>query len=385
MLQPMPPIPPVYPIRANVSGAGVAFADATQTRLAPPTLLQASADADRPEPRDLALNSDFGHPTYGTPQARDFLRRMKAENKASEARLPWLPKLRRAAADLKPDYWSTPKATLVDTYALLLGTGTLHAERYRQAVVDSFQSHSAEEGRQMHNWLDNVATFLRRSTELLARIVQRCGENTRPYAKAEVARLTQRGLAMLRSDGAVPAVLPMTETVVAAAEAERIRRLAELEDFYQQAMMGRGIMGLPPARDLHTFRICDSRLIFYELKDALLMAPRASFVKKMQSWPVIVSLDTVQYAPHNFHGEIVKRIDFINPDFVRSDFNNNDDVYERILQIPGEDGNSERDQYRFGRGEWTTCPQPTTPELEIQKATWFARIYAAAVRATARP
>jgi len=376
-------LPPLSP--AAYSGPIVPPARSAGRTVGKPPYDPPSELNGEPEPRQLARTDDFGYPTAGSAGAQVYLDALQRD-----AGPPVHLAVDKRGAPPQPtrlqrDYWNTPRATLAKTYADLIRTNPPAAANYRKVVTEAFSAHGGVEGERMDQWMDQVATFMRRGADLLAATLQRADANILPFVREEVTRQIDDGLALLHNEATPPPTLTPTGVVLARAEAERSRRIAEIDNFYAQALLGGKIVGLPPAKQHTTSWIVQGRLVFERLDDALRMAPRAVFVDYLYAWPPTRSIKNIQYGPLNFHGERPKRIDYRDTNFKMRFWNSADDAYKAIGASPEPHEGYEANRYHLRGGTPLPFPASTTLELELIKANAFARIHEAAWHAVQDP
>jgi len=362
------------PVQGGAIAAPIASSNRTVVAGHPlhdPRTQDPASFAARPEPRALARRADFGYPTYGTPAAEAFLDRVTAESRS---------RVVRSLPDKAADYLTKPRSTLVATYADMLRSGKPEAAAaYRAAACKAFDSRSIDEGRRLDDWFDHVQTFLRRMADMAAEVSRQADDNTRPFARAEATRQIDNGVQMLRAESAVPPVRATVRSVLQQAGHERNRRVAEIDTFYRQAQAGGSIVGVPCAKRYQTYWLHDGRLIFNDLNAALSMSPRPVFLGYYNYWPTSIRKHKeFQYGPKTFEGERPTTIEYVNADFVRRGWNFADDAITELSTDAAPDGNHHNDRYRLNDGPWQPYPQVTTPELETQKAVWYARLHAEA-------
>ena len=336
------------------------------------------------QPRESAQDDDFGYPAYGSAGAQRFLDRLEDETgSGSGSPATNLNRQDRAGSGVAFDYSKEPRASLLQTYAEMLRDGLpTAAAGYRKAVVDSIRSRSAVEAWRMDDWFEHAATFLRRVAELRTSVLRHAPDKLKPFAEAELARETEHGLTMLRDQAFAAPVGGTTASVLASAEAERARRIAEIDTFYQQALTGGTVVGLPPGKLRLTYWLRDGRLIFRELDRALAMAPRPEFVRHHSYWPTSIrKTRQFRYAPAQFHGPSPTSIEYVDPAH-RPRFGVSSDEACKVIETDFSlDRDHARDRYRTGKGAWLAFPQMTTPELELRKVTGYARLHHAAEQA----
>lgn len=323
--------------------------------------------------RQSASEDHFGYPLYGTEAAREFLDRLDAElgprPGAARHALFTRDTARRA------DYWSGPWEPLIRVYVEMLRSGyPVDARHFQGAVIASFREHSADDARHIERWLGHADTFCRRATHLTASVHVAVDENTRPFAEAEVADQIERGLRLLYRDNAIPPTLTTTEAVLAKAAAERLQRIAAINAFYEGALAGDGISGLPPRKERTTYQLLDGRLVFKDAATALEMAPRAV---RLRTWVGFSPFNAILHGPISFPGLRASSVEYTVPTTDPFVWNYPDSTYHKVSYDPG-DGDTAADKFRLGDGPWQRFSKITTPELELLKAGWYVKLHAAA-------
>lgn len=361
----------MYPALTTTSAppAHVGFATlATPTPQATP----AAANHTGPvtEPGTPADGSDFDYALSGTPAADAFLDQLEAELHPRHQRAP-----------SGTQYLQQAPGHLARTYGDLLRTGTPEAAAvYRKEVTVAFERQSAAGGMRIDGWFGHVATFLRRSADLMALAVQKADPNTLPFAKAAVERHIDRGLKMLQDQPGAPALTTTVDDVMKQAGAERVRRVEEVKDFFARVDEGGRIKSVPFSRDRFNAWLRDGRYIFCNLKDALAMAPRPIIVGYHSLFPISFKrLKLLEYGPHNFHGPRPTSLEFVDKDFVMKFYHFQDESNLATIHTDCVDNDDHgKDRYRLDNGPWLPYPEPTTPELEILKAAGYATLHAKA-------
>lgn len=332
-----------------------------------------------PQPREIARDGDFGYPAYGSSGAQVFLDRLEDESRpGSPATNRTLQA--RGASTAAFAYWKEPRASLLQSYVdMLRGSLPATAADYRKAVVGSIRTQSTAEAWRMDDWFELVATFLRRVAELRTSVMRHATDKVQPFAEAEITRQTERGLTMLLDQ---PIVAPMTATtasVLASAEAERVRRIAAIDAFYEHALTGGSVVGLPLTKLRFAHWLRDGRLIFRDLDMALAMSPRPEFVKHHNYWPTSIRRSNqFRYGPAQFHGPLPTTIEYTDPAHLPRFGVSSDEAFKVIETDFPLDRDHAKDRYRIDKGAWRRFPQMTTPELELRKATGYARLHHAA-------
>lgn len=319
-----------------------------------------------PTLRDLAQRADFGYPTAGTPAANAFLDQLQAELAPRAAR-----------AEPTPEYLEQAAEILVRTYGELLRKGDPAAAlAYRRSVKAAFDRRSSDEGRRIDDWFGQVATFLRRAADLMARTVEETTPDTLPFAKVAVERHIDQGLKMLESQSAVPPLVTTVAGVMQEARQELARRLAEIDTFFEKAQAGGSIAGVPCTRHIRTRWLLDGRYIFEDVKAALAMAPRPVADTNAPIPPAGSAMrQEIEYGPQNFHGERPFTIEYADPQVFRGLFLSPYRLIHTLDTDAAPDHDHTKDRYRLHGGSWQHYAQITTPQMEILKCTWYARLH----------
>lgn len=357
------------------------------TSIAPPAAVGPAAPLPRTgpvEPRDAARDADFGHPTYGSAGAARVLDRLMAESgPPAEARR------RTARADTRPlpfhtadDFLRRPTSALVKAYVAYRRAGdTTSAARLRQGAMAAYGSEAAHAALHIGSWLANVDTFLARGDDLKALAVRQADVNLKPFAVQVVDRQVRRGLQRLELDASLPPVLTGVATVLADADVLRQDRLNDIDDFYYAAQTSGAIVGLPGPYDYTTHWLRDGRLVFRDAAVAADMAPRVVWVSAgtephVRHYP--------RFGPLRRGKPHAMRVDYVDPNFVRTPWNFAEDGFRRITYAPSHDGNTDLDEYRLGEGPWRRFANSTTPEQESMKSRGLYHLRERAIEGVGR-